>query len=59
MWKIRPIALWEDKGDRILGRKGRSQLGKIRAIVVWENKADRTFPSSSIAIMTIGQKIST
>jgi len=32
--KIRAIALWEEMGDRTLGRKGRSHFGKKRAIVL-------------------------
>ncbi|MEG4988707.1 hypothetical protein QUB08_23550 [Microcoleus sp. BR0-C5] len=30
--KKRAIVRWENKGDRTLGRKGRSYLGKKRAI---------------------------
>ncbi|MEG4504037.1 hypothetical protein QUA81_14095 [Microcoleus sp. F6_B4] len=40
--KVRAIVLEEEKGDRTLGKSGRSHFGQIRAIALWEEKVYRT-----------------
>ena len=37
------VPFWAEKGDRTLGRNGRSRFGKKWAIALWEEKVDRTW----------------